>query len=70
LEANWSYVILADRESDIHPQGALHDHHCAQARRLADCTIFLNTEKTESGGLIGYLAESGETETLFETPQA
>jgi phosphate transport system ATP-binding protein len=44
-------------------------HNLAQARRLADYTVFLNTEETESGGLIGYLAEMGETEALFESPR-
>ena len=48
---------------------AIVTHNLAQARRLSDYTVFLNTEETESGGLIGYLAESGETETLFESPQ-
>ncbi len=48
---------------------AIVTHNIPQARRLADYTVFLNTEETESGGLIGYLAEMGATEALFESPQ-
>ena len=48
---------------------AIVTHNLAQARRLPDYTVFLNTEETESGGLIGYLAEMGATEALFESPQ-
>ena len=32
------------------------------SQRVADYTMFLNTEETESGGLIGYPAEMGEDE--------
>ncbi len=45
------------------------DRGGAWARRLADYTVLLNTEETESGGLRGYRAESGETAALFEGPQ-
>ena len=48
---------------------AIVTHSLPQARRLADVTVFLNTEETASGGLTGYLAEVAETNALFETPQ-
>ena len=48
---------------------AIVTHSLAQARRVADYTAFLNTEETESGGMIGYLAEVAETEKLFASPQ-
>jgi phosphate transport system ATP-binding protein len=48
---------------------AIVTHSLPQARRLADLTVFLNTEETGSGGLTGYLAEVAETDVLFESPQ-
>ena len=48
---------------------AMVTHSLPQARHLADYTGFLNTEESESGGLIGYLAEMNNTEALFEFPQ-
>jgi phosphate transport system ATP-binding protein len=48
---------------------AIVTHSLPQARRVADYTAFLNTEETESGSLIGYLAEMNNTEALFEFPQ-
>ena len=48
---------------------AIVTHDLAQARRVADYTVFLNTEETESGGMVGYLAEVADTETLFESPE-
>lgn len=48
---------------------AIVTHSLPQARRLADVTVFLNTEETASGGLTGYLAEVAETDVLFESPK-
>ena len=48
---------------------AIVTHSLPQARRLADVTVFLNTEETASGGLTGYLAEMAETDVLFESPE-
>ena len=45
---------------------AIVTHNLAQARRVADYTVFLNTEETEDGR-VGYLAELGETESIFES---
>jgi phosphate transport system ATP-binding protein len=36
---------------------------------VADYTAFLNTEETETGAKVGYLAEFAETKTIFESPQ-
>jgi phosphate transport system ATP-binding protein len=48
---------------------AIVTHNLAQARRVADYTAFLNTEETETGAKVGYLAEFAETKTIFESPQ-
>jgi len=48
---------------------AIVTHNLAQATRVADYTAFLNTEETEAGGMIGYLAEFADTKTLFESPE-
>ncbi len=45
---------------------AIVTHNLAQARRVADYTVFLNTEETD-GARVGYLAELGETESIFES---
>ena len=36
---------------------------------MADYTAFLNTEETEAGAMVGYLAEFADTKTIFESPQ-
>jgi phosphate transport system ATP-binding protein len=48
---------------------AIVTHNLAQARRVADYTAFFNTEETEAGEKVGYLAEFDETETIFESAQ-
>ena len=48
---------------------AIVTHNLSQARRVADYTAFLNTEDTEAGGMVGYLAEFAKTESIFESPQ-
>ncbi len=44
-------------------------HNLSQAKRVADYTAFLNTEETDAGAMVGYLAEFGETKSIFESPQ-
>jgi phosphate transport system ATP-binding protein len=48
---------------------AIVTHSLPQARRVSDVTVFLNTEERGSDGVIGYLAETADTEVLFENPQ-
>lgn len=48
---------------------AIVTHSLPQARGMSDYAMFLNTEETESGELIGYSVEMGETEALFASPQ-
>ena len=46
---------------------AIVTHNLAQARRVADYTVFLNTEEADDGSRVGYLAELGKTESIFES---
>jgi phosphate transport system ATP-binding protein len=48
---------------------AIVTHSLPQARRLSDVTVFLNTEERGADGIVGYLAETAETEVLFENPR-
>jgi phosphate transport system ATP-binding protein len=48
---------------------AIVTHSLAQAKRLSDFTVFLNTEEDQRGARIGYLAEFADTQSLFESPR-
>ena len=48
---------------------AIVTHSLPQTRRVSDYTVFLNTEERGTDGIIGYLAETGQTEALFQNPQ-
>jgi phosphate transport system ATP-binding protein len=48
---------------------ALVTHNMQQARRVADKTAFFSVEISK-GGRTGYLVEMGETDQIFEAPQA
>jgi len=48
---------------------AIVTHNLQQAKRVADQTAFLYVD-TSAGGRTGYMVEYGDTEQIFENPQA
>jgi phosphate transport system ATP-binding protein len=48
---------------------ALVTHNMQQARRVADKTSFFSVDISK-GGRTGYLVEMGDTNQIFEAPQA
>ncbi len=44
-------------------------HNMQQASRISDYTAFFNAEAVEKGQRVGYLVETGPTESIFSSPQ-